>query len=66
MTTDEFERIMIAIGQMRQISVNGECLVPAEGIIKIIHSQLHSDDRSLYRFDFKIGKWEKLKPGPNT
>lgn len=66
MTTDEFERILVALSHMGCLNINGQIMVPLEGVIKVVHSNLHSDDRSLYEFDFKNYKWIKKQAGsPN-
>lgn len=66
MTTDEFERILMALTHMRALNINGEHMVPLHGVIMVIHSNLNHDDRGLYEFDFKANRWTKRTPGPDT
>lgn len=61
MTGDEFERVLIAACQMRTWNINGETLVSLKGLIDIVQSQLHPEDRDKWIFtktDTQIG-WKK-------
>ena len=49
MTIDEFERILVAAKEMRIMYLSGEAMVSLRGIIEIVESQLHPEDR---------GKWK--------
>lgn len=62
MTNDEFERIITAILQMRIMNINGLHMISLEGATKIIHSNLHPEDKSGWEYyvgDNEIG-WRKV------
>lgn len=62
MTQDEFERMLVALANMRALNINGEHMVPLEGVIRVIHSNLHQEDREKYEFDFPNNRWVKRAP----
>jgi hypothetical protein len=54
MTTDEFERIVTAICQMRSVNLANTAdgvHVPLNGVLAIIHSNLHPDDKENWILD---------------
>jgi len=62
MTNDEFERIIVAIMQMKIQNINGTSLVSLEGVTRIIHSNLHVEDKQGWEWfadKDKIG-WRKV------
>lgn len=63
MTSEEFERILIAFGAMGSYKTHNGTLVSLEGVIRIVHSNLNRDDRDLYVFDFQKGTWIRKEPG---
>jgi hypothetical protein len=63
MTTDEFERILVALASMRVLNINGENMVPLHSVVRVVHSNLNGDDRGLYEFDFQANRWMKKSPG---
>lgn len=59
MTSDEFERMLLAITNMRGVVVNGEVWVSAETVIRIIHSNLHAEDKEAWKYDPVTRVWHK-------
>jgi hypothetical protein len=47
-TQDEFERIVTAAVQMRTWNINGEIMVSLKGLVAIVESQLHPEDKGKY------------------
>lgn len=66
MTQDEFERILVALANMRALNINGEHMVPLEGVIRVVHSNLHEEDRQKYVFDFQNNKVSIKKTPPSA
>lgn len=61
MTSDEFERIITAAVQMRTWNINGEIMVSLKGLMNIVESQLHPEDKGKYVW-FDDGKrygWDR-------
>lgn len=50
MTQDEFERIVVSLSQMGGFNLIGQggYHVPLEGVLRIVHSNLHQEDREKY------------------
>jgi len=67
MTSDEFERILVALCAMKIYNVNDDLLVSLPRAMMIVHSQLHPDDKSKWAYDPKSVSWRHVgddeKPG---
>lgn len=51
MTTDEFERIQVAVRNMACLQLPGKIYVDFKVVMEIIHSHMHQEDRDAYRVD---------------
>lgn len=60
MTSEEWKRILIAVSQMHGYNINGKKYVPAGGVLRIIHSQLHPDDQAHWKFDEQTEVWSHV------
>lgn len=62
MTNDEFERIATAIIQMRGFNLAGQggIHVPLTGVIRILYTNLHPDDKASWRL-LADGGMEKVE-----
>lgn len=60
MTSDEFDRILAAIVEMRALNINGDVMVSINGVLRIIHSNLHHDDKAFYKLRPELYGVEKL------
>ena len=49
MTNEEFLRIATATFQMATVNVNGELFVRLEGVLHIIQSNLHEEDKGVWK-----------------
>ena len=63
MTIDEFERIMTAACQMHTLNIcntgKSEIYVSLKGIMAIVQSQLHAEDRDKWVYDEAKFGWVK-------
>lgn len=59
MTQDEFERILTSLSVASGYNLGGQMYLPIESVLKIIHSNLHPEDRDKYTFDWTKGTWTK-------
>lgn len=60
MTLDEFEKILIAAKEMRTYNIGGEPWISLRGIIDIIQTNLHPEDRVWdWKGDDKTWGWVK-------
>lgn len=70
MTLDEFERIAIAASQMHILNLatsdkKAELYVSLSGIMKIVQSQLHAEDRGKWVWDDATFGWIKDPKWPS-
>lgn len=63
MTTDEFERIAVAGCAMSGFNVGGKYYVSLQDLLRIVHSQLHPDDKSKWQFNPQTMSWRKDQDG---
>jgi hypothetical protein len=67
MTSDEFQRILVALCSMQIYNTGNDYLVSLPRVMMIIHSQLHPDDKSKWEYDAKKLSWRHIgddeKPG---
>ena len=61
MTNDEFERILTAAVQMRTLYISGDYMVSLKGLMSIVQSQLHPEDRDKWVWSDEGGKYGWLK-----
>jgi len=69
MTSDEFERIMVALCSMANFKgPGGELFVSLPRAMMIIYSQLHPDDKSKWVYNPNTVGWSHIEdnenPGP--
>lgn len=60
MTSEEWKRILIAVAPMGGYNINGKKFVPVEGVLSVIHSQLHPDDQAQWTYDEKTQVWSHV------
>jgi len=60
MTSDEFQRIVVALCAMTNYNIGGEPYVSLPRVLAIIHSQLHPDDKAKWQFDPQKMYWHHV------
>lgn len=63
MTADEFDRILTALRHANTVNLEGYGrMVSLRGVIEILHSNLHHEDKALYEFDWEKHTFRKKNP----